>query len=184
MRHLDDQRCRGAHAERVLVSLPMRHVRSIPMHCAGFTLIEMMVVVSVLAIMLSLAMPALGSLLEAQRLRAAAFDLVGDLTAARGEALNRRQTVVVAPISSGDWTSGWRVTDGDDVLRQRSPTGGSLSVSGAPATISYDRNGRLTGGGGMVRIELGSTRLSDESRMRCISIDPLGRVRSDVGECP
>lgn len=59
MRHLDDQRCRGAHAERVLVSLPMRHVRSIPMHCAGFTLIEMMVVVSVLAIMLSLAMPAL-----------------------------------------------------------------------------------------------------------------------------
>lgn len=168
----------------MLVSLPMPDARFMPLRHAGFTLIEMMVVVSVLAVMLSLAMPGLGSLLEAQRLRAAAFDLVGDLTAARGEALNRRQTVLVAPISSGDWTSGWRVTEGGEVLRQRSPVGGSLSVSEAPASIAYDRNGRLSGGDGFVRIELGSSRLSDETRMRCISIDPLGRVRSDIGECP
>jgi type IV fimbrial biogenesis protein FimT len=160
----------------VLVSDPRRR--------AGFTLIEMMVVVSVMAVMLTLAMPSLSALLEAQRLRSAAFDLVGDLTTARGEALNRRQSVSISPVSSGDWTSGWRVTEGDEVIRQRSPLGGSLSVSGAPGSIAYDPNGRLAAADGFIRIEIGSSALTDETRLRCISVDPLGRVRSDIGECP
>jgi type IV fimbrial biogenesis protein FimT len=52
-------------------------------HCtrhAGFTLIELMVTVSMVAILAALATPSFRELIEAQRLRDTAFSLVSDLT--------------------------------------------------------------------------------------------------------
>lgn len=151
----------------------------------GFTLIEMMTVVVVMTIMLSFAVPGLTHLLESQRLRSFAFDLVSDLTLARNESLKRGAAVTVAPIAGADWSSGWRVrvTASGEVLRQRSQAGGTTAVSGAPASVAYDRNGRLTGSASVVRVELDSVSLTDDSQARCVSIDLLGRARSDVGKC-
>lgn len=152
---------------------------------AGFTLIEMMAVISILAITLALAVPGMGELLESQRLRSATFDLVADLTLARNEALKRGTGVTVAPIGGGDWSAGWQVSvDADGAtLRERSPTGGTMQISNAPAAIAFDRNGRLAGAAGVIRIDLDSDRLTDASRTRCVSIDPLGRARSAAGGC-
>ena len=152
---------------------------------AGFTLVEMMTVVGIAAIVLSMAAPAMSQLLEAQRLRSVAFDLISDLSLARNESLKRRERVSVAPIAGIGWSRGWRVRveSSGEVLRQRSPAGGGLSVAGAPTSVTYDRNGRLAGGAGVVRIELDSAALSQEAQGRCISIDSLGRARSDVGAC-
>lgn len=152
---------------------------------AGFTLVEMMAVVSIMAIMLAFAVPGMRDLLEAQRLRSVTFDLVADLTLARNEALKRGAGVTVAPLGDGDWSGGWRVSlDADgSVLRERTPGGGDLTVSDAPAAIAYDRNGRLVGGDGVIRVELDSASLSHEGQKRCVSVDPLGRARSDVGGC-
>lgn len=151
----------------------------------GFTLIEMMAAITIVAIMLSIAAPAMNQFLEAQRLRSLAFDMVGDLTLARNESLKRSAGVTVVPLAGTDWSSGWRVNvdASGELLRQRTPAGGMLTVSGAPASVAYDRNGRLVGAAGVIRIEIGSAALSVDSQARCVSIDPLGRARSDVGTC-
>lgn len=162
-------------------------MRAKPSACraGGFTLVEMLATVSIMAILMSVAVPGMRDLLESQRLRSAAFDLIADATLARNEALKRGASVTVSPQSGTDWTSGWRVQLATDnsVLRERSPVGGTLTISGAPASLTYDRNGRLAGGGGVQRVELDSSALSQAGQKRCVSIDPLGRARSDVGAC-
>lgn len=144
-----------------------------------------MAVIGIAAILMSIAAPGMSQLLESQRLRALAFDLVSDMTLARNESLKRGARVRVVPLAAADWSGGWRVlVEGNgEVVRQRSPAGGTVSVSGAPAAVIYDRNGRLTGTAGVVRIAMDSASLPQETQRRCISIDPLGRVRSDVGRC-
>ena len=151
----------------------------------GFTLVEMMTVIGIAAILLSIAAPGMSQLLESQRLRSLAFDLVSDMTLARNESLKRAARVRVSPLRESDWSAGWQVLveANSEVVRQRSPAGGTLLVSGAPSSVTYDRNGRLTGAAGMIRIALDSPSLSHKTQGRCISIDPLGRVRSDVGTC-
>ncbi len=145
----------------------------------------MMAVVGITAVLLAIAKPGMSQLLESQRLRSMAFDLLSDLTLARNESLKRGARVSVAPVRQSDWSGGWRVVveANGETVRQRSPAGGTLSVYGALTSVIYDRNGRLAGPGGVVRIGLESAALSQETQGRCISIDPLGRARSDVGRC-
>lgn len=159
--------------------------RFVTRRAGGFTLVEMLATVSIMAILMSVAVPGMRDLLESQRLRSAAFDLIADLSLARNEALKRGANVTVLPQSGTDWTTGWQVLLAADnsVLRQRSPVGGTLTVSNAPSSLTYDRNGRLAGGGGTVRVQLDSSALSHDGQKRCVSIDPLGRARSDVGAC-
>ena len=177
MRDVDDQRGRNEDAGQVLVK-PMKR-------CDGFTLIELLAAVTVMAIMMSFAVPGMSALLESQRLRSATFDLVADLTLARNESLKRSAAVTLAPLSGSDWSSGWRVRVGanDAVLRERPSVGGTVKVSKAPGTVAFDRNGRLAGAGGVVRVQLDSSVIALESHARCVTIDMLGRARSDAGTC-
>ena len=77
----------------------------------GFTLIELLVTLSVAAILMSLAVPALQDLIAGQRVRAAASELVGDLSLARVYAISNGRRVAVAPLdqANDDWADGWRV---------------------------------------------------------------------------
>lgn len=153
--------------------LPLRPAR-------GFTLIELMAAVAVLAIIMGLAAPAFRSLLEAQRMRAAAFDMMADLVLARSEALKRGTTVTLAPAASG-WSSGWSVTAGTEVLSSKNTVGGGVSFTTSPASVTFDRNGRVSSSTNVVRFAL---RNSDASRQRCISLDPSGRPKSTTTACP
>ena len=151
----------------------------------GFTLVEMLAVMAISAVMLAIAAPNLTQLLESQRLRAMTFDLISDLTLARNESLKRSARVNVVPTTDRNWSGGWRVvveTSGE-VVRQRSQAGGAVLVSDAPAVVTYDRSGRLAGTAGVIRMGLESMLLSGQAHGRCITIDPLGRSRSDVGTC-
>ncbi len=77
---------------------------------SGFTLIEMMIVVAVLAIMAGIAIPGFMSLLPGMRLNGAARQVMGDLMAARMKAvkLNQRTKVFF------DSSSQYRICDDDD----------------------------------------------------------------------
>lgn len=146
---------------------------------SGFTLIELMVTVAVLAVVVSLAAPSFRSIVEAQRMRAAAFDLMADLTLARSEALKRGQ--IVAPITlspvSGSWASGWSITAGEEVVSTKNTIGSGVSITG-PTSVVFDRNGRVSS-------TVAKFALADSSatRRRCISIDPSGRPKSSTTEC-
>ncbi|EKD98878.1 MAG: Type IV pilus transmembrane protein FimT [uncultured bacterium] len=147
----------------------------------GFTLIELMVTVAVLAVVVSLAAPSFRSILEAQRMRAAAFDLMGDLTLARSEALKRGQiaTPITLTPASGNWAAGWSVMAGTDVVSTRNPVGSGVTITG-PTTVVFDRNGRVSSTTTVARFALAD---SSATRKRCISLDPSGRPKSSTTGC-
>lgn len=134
----------------------------------GVTLIELLVTLSVAAILLGIAVPSLRDFLVTNRLSSASTELVGALSMARSEAIKRVTTVTVcksangvACTTAGGWDQGWIVfVDGntqgtidgvgaaaDTPLRVGSPRSG-LSISGGanfPNWISYRSTGFSNG---------------------------------------
>lgn len=89
---------------------------------AGFTLVELMVTIAVLAILLGVAIPGMQAFVVRNRLAAINNDLMTALNLARSEAIKRAITVSVCRTNdngvscAGTWSDGWMVfvnTDGD-----------------------------------------------------------------------
>jgi len=87
-------------------------------YSSGFTLIEMIVTVSIVAILASIAAPSFSSMLERSRATAQANEMVSALLLARSEALKRRNNVTVctsidqttcAGNGEQDFSNGWIV---------------------------------------------------------------------------
>src|SRR5690349_2116544 len=120
----------------------------------GFTLIEMMVVVALVAILGSLAVPGFRDLLLNQRLASNTSDLVAALNLARAEAMKRSRRVALDPIDE-DWSNGWEVavTVGEEREVLRSFEGlragvavdSSRTTGGLNGAVAYDANGFLSG---------------------------------------
>jgi type IV fimbrial biogenesis protein FimT len=85
--------------------------------CQGFTLIELMVTLAVLAIVVSLAAPGFNSMISNNRSTSMASELVAAANFARSEAIKRGKPVSICPSSDGDtclasadeWAKGWLV---------------------------------------------------------------------------
>ena len=82
----------------------------------GFTLIELMVVVAIVAIMLMVAAPSFVLFISNYRATGATNDFLQGVTLTRGEALKRGRKVLMVPnladgtpSVSGSWTNGWTV---------------------------------------------------------------------------
>lgn len=74
---------------------------------AGFTLIELIIAVAILAILLALAAPTFAEISLRSRSTNAVNALVGDLALARSEAVKRARTAYVS--ANGNWNDGWQV---------------------------------------------------------------------------
>lgn len=108
---------------------------------AGFTLLEMMVAVAIIAILLRLAAPSFSSFMAEARLSAESEALAGALMSARGEAAARgmRVRVVPTPSTPADWTAETVVRLGatGDVLSTIPASRDSVTVSGDISSLKY-----------------------------------------------
>jgi len=147
----------------------------------GFTLVELIVTVALLAIILGLAAPSMRSFVVGQRIRALSYDLTSDLLLARSEALKRNAAIVVAR-EAAEWHAGWTTAAGATQLSKRNAMAGNVAFSGAPASITFDVNGRVSSPAAQVRITVSST-AADPNSQRCIELDLSGRARSSLGAC-
>lgn len=91
-------------------------LNSSPLSIAGFTLVELLVTLSVFAIILTLIVPSLRTMILNNRLTSNIDSLVSSLNYARGVALDQAINVAVCPLSSpgstvcgANWSSGWIV---------------------------------------------------------------------------
>ncbi len=143
----------------------------------GFTLIEMMVVIGIVAILAAIAAPNMGAMIKRQRIKTAAFDVFASLTFARSEAIKRNTTVTLTP-QGGAWSSGWQIADLNGNVLRNQPSFTNISFTG-PATVSFAGSGRLSAGAGTPFSLTGD----DSYTSRCVTLALSGRAVSKEGAC-
>lgn len=153
---------------------------NVPRPSKGFTLVELMVVVAVLAIISAIAMPSFTEVIESQRMKGAATDLMIVMTRARSEAIKRNVNVTVTP-KSGDWAGGWQIADpagSGAMIEDHGAIRGGITISG-PGSVVYQGSGRVQGGSAPSFTISGSA----TSSVRCVAVDLSGRPSVKAGSC-
>ncbi|MDJ0747831.1 MAG: GspH/FimT family pseudopilin [Woeseiaceae bacterium] len=150
---------------------------------AGFTLYELMVTVTVAAIIASFAVPGFQNLVSNNRSVTHTNDFVTALNLARSEATRRRFPIDVCASADGatcsgsnDWSTGWIVRTPAGQVLQAWParSGGAGVLSGNVSNIQFQASGSLPAGANPL-ISLQLPRCKDPGR-RNITISPAGRI--------
>jgi type IV fimbrial biogenesis protein FimT len=140
------------------------------MNKKGFTLIELMVVLSIIGILTSLALPSFESFIRKQESSGQINHLYTSLYLARSEAVKRNQTVTICKSSTkshcgGDWSDGWLMfedinNNGSFDLGESLITTGQLktgytlrwSAFGSTSYIRFDKNGMTASHNGTFKL--------------------------------
>lgn len=145
----------------------------------GFTLVELMVTIAIVAVLATIAVPSFSELTASQRVKAAASNLHISILRARSEAIKRDESVELVPIAGG-WAKGWVIQNRTDpvVVIERHNQVGNAVISG-PASIRYRSSGRLadTSASGF------SISASGTSSQRCVTVSLSGQPVSKKGAC-
>ena len=164
----------------------------------GFTLIEVLVVVSLAAVLLALAAPQFGNFVRSMRLSTSMSELGSDLLLARSESIRRNARVLVCPrasatssacaatVAASTWMNGWLVChdlDADGAcdagtatdpnpIRVRSQPPSPLSLAGPDATVTFFPMGNASGAATFTMSAAGTT------STRSVTVAPAGGLTS------
>ena len=147
----------------------------------GFTLPELLVVVTVLAVLMAAGLPSMADFVQQQRIKTASFDLYSSLVFARSEAITRNSTVKIEPVA-GDWTKGWTIKDASGNLLRELGALSNITITLVPTSathIEFRGSGRLNAST-RPQFELSS---SSSTQSRCITIDLSGRPTTTTQVC-
>lgn len=151
----------------------------------GFTLIELMIVLVIVAVTLTLVGPGFRALNLVTRIKSYGNEFVSDVHLARSEAIKRNGVVRLCVRNtsgddcqgSGDWVDGWIVIDSNDlVLRvaQAKPSEFEMTNLSGYHTLSFDPSGaRVTSTGS-------SGSAISVSTIRICQKNPVGHQKIEI----
>lgn len=178
-------------------------------HQIGFTLVELMITLTILGVMLTIAAPNFQNVVKNNRIATETNRLLADLQFARSEAMKRGVRVVLcrsgnpaaaAPTCGGTantWTNGWLIfasgdsndtydSATDTLLRVAQASTGTLTVKSNSTPnngLEFNANSSTNEGGATARFAVCDDRGATYGRM--IEIPPVGKPRlaSSVSSC-
>ena len=163
----------------------------------GFTLLELMVTVSIMAILAAIAFPSFQSSMRSNRVATTSNELLASLSLARSEGIKSTRGGGVCASGDGsscgtDWNQGWMVWtekdgdgvhDGDETVVRYSQGKPMLQVAASAATIAFDGRGRIVGSPATpATIDVVPTGVTAPAR--CVEINVTGQTRVKQEACP
>jgi type IV fimbrial biogenesis protein FimT len=156
----------------------------------GFTLIELMMTISIAVIVLTIGVPSFTQTINNSRLTTNINELVTSLNYARSEAVKRNQPVTVRK-TGAQWESGWTIfTDldgdgnqeaGDTLLRTYQAMSNNFTLRGTtPAytnRITYKADGTSANGSFVLCDNSDGNNAPEANTSRLILINTVGRSR-------
>jgi type IV fimbrial biogenesis protein FimT len=145
----------------------------------GFSLIELMVVVTIAAVMLGVAIPSFREFTAGQRVKNTAFDFAAALLLARSEAIKRNTPVTLAHAGAG-WAEGWTVAVGGNTLATKeAPASVTITTNPDPTvSVAYQANGRIAG---TLSFQFSA---ANSTAVRCVAISTSGVPNTTTTSCP
>ncbi len=164
--------------------------------CQGFTLIELMVTIAVIALIAAVASPAMITLMNSNRLSSTAGELASAAQLARAEAIRRSAPVVLCGsddglecTAGGDWR-GWAVVgqnnrDADEETIRGGIFPANLDLTGPAGGITFNSTG-LIAAATQLTVCIPTDKPADNQRLLTISV--AGHVLTERGNgggaCP
>lgn len=158
----------------------------------GFTSVELLFVLAVVAILVTLAAPGLRDMLRKQRLTSSVNDLFVSVNLTRAEALARGRRVDLAPTDGRDWVKGWTVfvdmngdqipNAGDQIIYVHGSLPSDITIDSTfpaalPPYVAFNGTGRTRSNAGPQSPRFGSWILTLAGQRRKIVLNFLGRAR-------
>lgn len=159
-----------------------------PAGSRGFTLIELMIAVFVLALALGFGVPAFQNSMANSNMRGTTMDLIMALNTARAEAVSQRKDIQLKPVAGG-WGDGWLIDynkdeadSSQDEDLQGFETRGTVTVSKADnnGAINFQSNGMVYDVGKSAVSDVTFTVCDgrDDERGRTIRVNRFGKLEN------
>lgn len=149
----------------------------------GFTLVELLVAMAVLAILLTIGIPSFTNLVTNNRATTATNELLAALQYARSEAVRQNARVDICSSTNQDtcsnadaWDTGWVVRWDDEPIQIRAALNPAIEIVGAPI-VQFGSAGEAALGAG--EFEVTATGGAVATRILCLEASG----RAFVGAC-
>lgn len=168
-----------------------------PVRQSGFTLIELMVTIAVLAILLAMGLPSFQHSLRSNRAATATNEILASVSLARSEAIRSTRGGGLCSSNNGtacngNWGDGWMVWadangngafDGGDTVLRYSRGNSRLAATGPGAVVAFDARGRRRSAADQT-FTLRPAECGGQPLQRTLTINASGQVRTTKGSCP
>jgi len=110
----------------------------------GFTIIELMITMGILAIIVGMALPSFTGFVQRNQLSSSVRSIIGGVALTRSQAISQREDVVFEP-REGGWVNGWQVNHAGNIIRQSDPfpAGYTFTFANGSTSLTFNSRGIL-----------------------------------------